>query len=113
MCKGRRRRWLPTTQIRLAVPFMLQAAHQEGAIESNRALGEQRLIVEETRAHFLNVQRLNMPGWTVQLQPMEASRIGRRGVAEPTGLKERGRCVQRAKDAGGGKLPCQMDADGH
>src|SRR5437867_5915079 len=40
-------------QVRLAVPLVLDAAHQERTVELDRTLGEQRLVLEEAGAHFL------------------------------------------------------------
>lgn len=60
----RRRIWpeLPrATQIRLSMPLMLDAAHQQGAIEFDRARWEVRWIVEEAGADFVDRERFPPP----------------------------------------------------
>ena len=84
-----------TTQIRLAMPLMLDTAHQQGRIEFNGALGIVRNIVVAVGAYLVDLQRLDLPFQTAQLQPLKARWIESRGVPQGTGLEERGGVFER------------------
>src|SRR5262249_43210664 len=86
-----------TTQIRLAMPLMLDATHQQSTIESDRTLGEERLILEEAGPYFLHFQRLHLPVQAAQLQTLETRSVGSRRVSQGARLEERGGFPQRAK----------------
>src|SRR5262249_34174903 len=88
------------TQIRFAMPLMLDAAHQQGAIKLDRALREQRLVLEEAGSHLFDLQRLDLPVAAAQLQALETRRVGSRGVTQRAGLKERRGFVERAEHGG-------------
>src|SRR6516165_9918396 len=79
------------------MPLMLDATHQQSAIERDRALREQRLILEETGAHLLDLQRLDLPVETAQLQTLEARWIGSRRVPQRARLEERRGLFERAE----------------
>lgn len=63
------------TQVFPAVPLMLDATHQQGAIKLDRAFSEKRLVFEEAGPYLLYFQRLRLPVETPQLQALEARRI--------------------------------------
>src|SRR2546430_16770853 len=64
-------------QIRLAVPLVLDAAHEQRTVELDRTLGEQRLVLEEAGTDLLDLERFDLPGPTAQRHPLEPRRDGR------------------------------------
>ena len=85
------------------MPLVFDAAHEQGAVERDRAVREPRLVVEEARAHLLDLQRLDVPGRAAQLQPLEARRVGSRGEPERAALEEREASSSELKIEDGGK----------
>ena len=51
------------------MPFVVNAAHQEGTIKLHGSCGKQRPILKETRFYFLNLHRLHLPIHAPQLPP--------------------------------------------
>ena len=43
------------------MPLMVDAAHQQGTIKLDCALGEKCLVLEEAGLHFFDLQWLNLP----------------------------------------------------
>src|SRR6516162_5729368 len=88
--------WLKA-QIGFAMPFVLDPAHEQGAIERNRTLRKQRLVLEEAGMDLLDLQGLDLPAPTTQLQALKAGRIGSCRVAQRAPLEEDRGFFQGAK----------------
>src|SRR5262245_54995502 len=82
------------------MPRMRNATHQQGAIQCDRALREQRRILEEARTHILDREWLDLPMEAAQLQTVEPRRVGRRGIPYGACLEEGGRFLEGVEHRG-------------
>jgi len=82
---------LATVERLPGVPLVLEVAHQERRVESNRALWEPLPILEERRLHAPNGKRLDVPPVGPQLEAVQPAALRGRRVAERSGLEDRRR----------------------
>lgn len=68
------------------------------AVEFNRAFREQRFVLEEVRANFLDPQRIDVPVVAPQFEPLKPRGHWRRRVAHRSRLEKCRRFGERRKD---------------
>jgi len=96
---------LSATKVAAAVPLVLDVAHQQGAIETERTLGEFRAVVEESRFDSLDLQRLDLPSRTAKFQPIITPRVTRDRIPQRSFCEKLRRFRQRFRRLKNGANP--------
>src|SRR5262245_16689519 len=95
-------------KVRLAMPLVPDAANQQGAIEMDGTVREDRRIVEIARLDRVNGERLDVPGLAMELEPLESCSIGSGRKPQRSCRKERRRLLERFERRPGGPVLCNV-----
>src|SRR5262249_48321896 len=84
-------------KVGLALPLVLDVAHDQGAVELDAAIRKLRFIGEITRVDTFNLQRFDVPGLRAQFDAIQSSPVFRGRVTDRSRLKESARFGYRCE----------------